>query len=57
MTTTEFIRASIHEVVKTLLETIVMVFLILYFFLQNLADRIHSHDRCAGERCSARLRS
>ena len=34
--TTEFIRASIREVVKTLLEAIVMVFLILYFFLQNL---------------------
>jgi multidrug efflux pump len=33
---TEFIRASITEVVKTLLEAIVMVFLILYFFLQNL---------------------
>ena len=33
---TEFIRASIQEVVKTLLEAIVMVFLILYFFLQNL---------------------
>jgi multidrug efflux pump len=33
---TEFIRASIEEVVKTLLEAIVMVFLILYFFLQNL---------------------
>jgi multidrug efflux pump len=33
---TEFIRASINEVVKTLLEAIVMVFLILYFFLQNL---------------------
>jgi multidrug efflux pump len=34
--TTEFIRASIHEVVKTLVEAIIMVFLILYFFLQNL---------------------
>src|SRR5580658_9368952 len=33
---TEFIRASISEVVKTLLEAIAMVFLILYFFLQNL---------------------
>jgi len=32
---TEFIRASIREVVKTLLEAIAMVFLILYFFLQN----------------------
>jgi multidrug efflux pump len=33
---TEFIRASIIEVIKTLIEAIVMVFLILYFFLQNL---------------------
>ena len=33
---TEFIRASIREVVKTLIEAIIMVFLILYFFLQNL---------------------
>ncbi|HUE36024.1 MAG TPA: efflux RND transporter permease subunit [Candidatus Acidoferrum sp.] len=33
---TEFIRASIKEVVKTLIEAIIMVFLILYFFLQNL---------------------
>ena len=33
---TEFIRASIKEVVKTLVEAIIMVFLILYFFLQNL---------------------
>jgi len=33
---TEFIRASIREVVKTLLAAIAMVFLILYFFLQNL---------------------
>ncbi len=33
---TEFISASIHEVVKTLLEAIIMVFLIIYFFLQNL---------------------
>ncbi|MGH8022930.1 MAG: efflux RND transporter permease subunit, partial [Limisphaerales bacterium] len=32
---TEFIRASISEVVKTLVEAIIMVFLILYFFLQN----------------------
>jgi multidrug efflux pump len=34
--TTEFIRASINEVIKTLIEAIIMVFLILYFFLQNL---------------------
>ena len=33
---TEFIRASIREVIKTLVEAIIMVFLILYFFLQNL---------------------
>ncbi len=33
---TEFIRASIIEVIKTLVEAIIMVFLILYFFLQNI---------------------
>jgi len=33
---TEFIRASIQEVVKTLIEAVIMVFLIIYFFLQNL---------------------
>nr|WP_321383005.1 efflux RND transporter permease subunit [uncultured Vibrio sp.] len=33
--TTPFVEASIHEVVKTLLEAIVLVFLIMYLFLQN----------------------
>ena len=33
---TEFISASIEEVVKTLVEAIILVFLIIYFFLQNL---------------------
>ncbi|MGP8304623.1 efflux RND transporter permease subunit [Vibrio sp. YIC-376] len=33
--TTPFVQASIHEVVKTLLEAIVLVFLIMYLFLQN----------------------
>ena len=32
----EFVRASIHEVVFTLLEAIAMVFLIIYLFLQNI---------------------
>ena len=32
---TEFIRASIQEVVKTLIEAVIMVFLILYLFLQS----------------------
>ena len=31
----EFVRASIHEVVVTLVESIVMVFLIIFLFLQN----------------------
>ncbi len=31
----EFVRASIHEVVTTLIEAIVMVFLIIFLFLQN----------------------
>ncbi|HTT11249.1 MAG TPA: efflux RND transporter permease subunit [Burkholderiaceae bacterium] len=33
--TTPFIRLSIHEVVKTLLEAFVLVFLVMYLFLQN----------------------
>ena len=34
--TTPFVRASIEEVVKTLLEAIVLVFLVMFLFLQNL---------------------
>ena len=34
--TTPFVRASIHEVVKTLLAAIALVFLVMYLFLQNL---------------------
>ncbi len=34
--TTPFIRLSIQEVVKTLLEAFVLVFLVMYLFLQNL---------------------
>jgi multidrug efflux pump len=34
--TTPFVRASIKEVVKTLLEAIGLVFLVMYLFLQNL---------------------
>jgi len=34
--TTPFIRLSIEEVVKTLLEAFVLVFLVMYLFLQNL---------------------
>jgi multidrug efflux pump len=33
---TEFISASVTEVVKTLIEAILLVFFIIYFFLQNL---------------------
>ncbi|GAA5185738.1 multidrug efflux RND transporter permease subunit [Niveibacterium umoris] len=33
--TTPFVKASIHEVVKTLLEAIVLVFLVVFLFLQN----------------------
>ncbi|MCP3940298.1 MAG: efflux RND transporter permease subunit [Desulfobacteraceae bacterium] len=33
--TTPFVRISIHEVVKTIFEAIVLVFLIMYLFLQN----------------------
>ncbi len=34
--TTTFVRLSIEEVVKTLLEAIVLVFLVMFLFLQNL---------------------
>jgi multidrug efflux pump len=33
--TTPFVKISIHEVVKTLFEAIVLVFLVMYVFLQN----------------------
>jgi hydrophobe/amphiphile efflux-1 (HAE1) family protein len=34
--TTPFVRLSIEEVVKTLVEAVVLVFLVMYLFLQNL---------------------
>ncbi|ELS6166652.1 efflux RND transporter permease subunit [Salmonella enterica subsp. enterica serovar Enteritidis] len=34
--TTPFVKISIHEVVKTLFEAIIMVFLVMYLFLQNI---------------------
>ncbi|WP_395401186.1 efflux RND transporter permease subunit [Pseudoduganella sp. UC29_106] len=33
--TTPFVKLSIHEVVKTLVEAVVLVFLVMYLFLQN----------------------
>ena len=33
--TTPFVQISIHEVVKTLVEAIILVFLVMYLFLQN----------------------
>ena len=38
--TTPFVRLSIEEVVKTLIEGIVLVFLVMYLFLQNLRATI-----------------
>lgn len=34
--TTPFVRISIHEVVKTLIEAIILVFIVMYVFLQNI---------------------
>ncbi|MDO9633205.1 MAG: efflux RND transporter permease subunit, partial [Humidesulfovibrio sp.] len=34
--TTPFVRVSVEEVVKTLIEAIILVFLVMYLFLQNL---------------------
>lgn len=38
--TTPFVRISIYEVIKTLLEAIVLVFLVMYLFLQNFRATI-----------------
>ncbi len=38
--TTPFVRTSIEEVVKTLIEAIVLVFLVMYLFLQNVRATI-----------------
>ena len=34
--TTPYVRVSIHEVAKTLVEAVILVFLVMYLFLQNL---------------------
>ena len=34
--TTPFVQLSIHDVVKTLIEAVILVFLVMYLFLQNL---------------------
>ncbi|WP_426446186.1 efflux RND transporter permease subunit [Siccibacter colletis] len=34
--TTPFVKISIHEVVKTLAEAVILVFLVMYLFLQNI---------------------
>ena len=34
--TTPYVRVSIHEVAKTLIEAVLLVFLVMYLFLQNL---------------------
>ena len=33
--TTPFVRAALHEVVKTLVEAIILVVFVMYLFLQN----------------------
>ncbi|EPM0774545.1 efflux RND transporter permease subunit, partial [Klebsiella pneumoniae] len=38
--TTSFVKASITDVVKTLLEAILLVFLVMYLFLQNFRDTL-----------------
>ncbi len=38
--TTPFVKISIHEVIKTLFEAIVLVFMVMYLFLQNIRATI-----------------
>ena len=40
MNTNEFLEASIHEVLKTLLEAFVLVFIVVYIFLQDIRSTI-----------------
>lgn len=40
MSTKDFLDASIHEVIKTLFEAILLVILVVYFFLQNVRSTI-----------------
>jgi len=44
--TTPFIRISIQEVVKTLLEGIALVFLVMFLFLQNIRATLIPSIRC-----------
>jgi multidrug efflux pump subunit AcrB len=41
--TTPFVKISIHEVVKTLVEAIILVFLVMYLFLQNFRAADSNH--------------
>src|SRR5690606_41844798 len=41
--TTPFVRLSIEEVVHTLIEAFVLVFLVMYLFLQNFRARSEEH--------------
>ncbi len=46
--TTPFVKISIHEVVKTLVEAIILVFLVMYLFLQNFRATLDPHHRGTG---------
>ena len=40
MNANDFLFASIHEVIKTLLEAFVLVFIVVYVFLQDLRSTL-----------------
>lgn len=44
--TTPFVKISINEVVKTLIEAIILVFLVMYLFLQNFRATLIQRLRC-----------
>jgi multidrug efflux pump subunit AcrB len=44
--TTPFVKISIHEVVKTLVEAIILVFLVMYLFLQNFRATLIRPSPC-----------
>ena len=44
--TSKFVKISIHEVVKMLIEAVILVFLVMYLFLQNI--RLHDYSDGGG---------
>ena len=54
--TTPFVKVSMKQVIETLFEAIVLVFLVMFLFLQNIARDPHPDHRHPGRACWGRWR-